>query len=82
MKSDTLQDWSISDVECGKIAVPLTPNTLGVVVEGGYIFKRNAIKDALTPNAEHIRCLVAELDGVRIYIRGDKILMTKRNVRL
>lgn len=49
--------------------------------EGGRMFKRRAIKKDLRSGAAHrVEWLVAELDGVRVYVNGDQILMTRRDV--
>jgi hypothetical protein len=46
--------------------------------------KRNAIKDAIGPNAHRIQWLYAELDGVRTYVREEggrvHIVMTKQDL--
>jgi hypothetical protein len=81
-KFNRLEDWSIDENDKVKVAVPLTEGTVGVVVEDGKIFKRNAIKNVLSKEPFHIRCLVAELGDVRVYVRENNILITKRDVRL
>ncbi len=49
--------------------------------EGRRMFKRRAIKKNLrTGAAERVEWLVAELDGVRVYVNGDRILLTRREV--
>lgn len=44
-------------------------------------FNRNALKME-AGNERHIRCLVGELDGVRIYVKGSHIIMTKQDLYL
>lgn len=54
-----------------------------VVVDGGKAFNRRAIRKNLkTGETEHLFALVGELDGVRIYVIGDGIIMTKEDLRL
>lgn len=46
----------------------------------GRIFSRRAIKWG-PKGEEHVNWLVMELDGVRTYIQGDNIIVTKENLR-
>lgn len=41
------------------------------------VFSRNGIR---VQTGEHIRWLVCELDGVRLYVNGDNMVMTKRDM--
>lgn len=50
-----------------------------VLVEGGKMFWRRAIKGVGSPNSREVRWLVAELDGVRLYCDGEKFLLTKED---
>lgn len=63
-------DWDIKDTEEGKVAI--SPDSCLIVRgEGAKIFKRNGIKMPLSNGgvSGHVRVLVGELDGVRVYIR-------------
>lgn len=42
------------------------------------VFLRNAMKS----NGSHARMIVAELDGVRAYILGTRVILTKRDLYL
>lgn len=46
------------------------------------LFMRNAIKFRPNGNKEHLRMLVAELDGVRVYVKGDQVIVTKQDLYL
>lgn len=44
-------------------------------------FNRNGLKKHLNSgHTEHIRWLVAELDDVRVYVKDNKIIMTKADL--
>lgn len=55
---------------------------LSILPDGeSKLFHRNAIKKKLaTGNTEHIRWLVAELNGVRVYVDGTRIVVTTRDI--
>lgn len=47
------------------------------------MFQRRAMKGVLGNNPEYKTMLVVELEnGIRIYIKGNKIVVTKENLRL
>lgn len=50
------------------------------VLGGGRVFKRRAIKRAGTPRAEAVCWLVAELGGVRVYVNGDQLVISKQDL--
>jgi hypothetical protein len=50
------------------------------VLDGGRVFKRKAIKAVGTPHARQVCWLVAELNGVRVYIDGDKLVMSSQDL--
>jgi len=52
---------------------------LPLAVEGGHSFARRAIKGFGTPNARHVTWLVGELDGVRVYVTPDGVIMTRED---
>jgi hypothetical protein len=45
------------------------------------MFRRRAIKAAGTPAARAVEWLVAELDGVRLYVDGSELVMTRRELQ-
>lgn len=58
-----------------------TNGTLDItVLNGGKIFMRRAIRGFGSPKAEAINWLVCELNGVRVYIDGDKIVMSTQDL--
>ena len=54
--------------------------------ETGRLFKRRAVKAAGSPAAKPVGAMVAELDGVRLYllfdVGGAQVLLTRRDVQL
>lgn len=54
----------------------------GVVlsVVGGRVFCRNAIKLRRDGSREHVRVMVGELDGVRVYVHGDSVILTREDL--
>ena len=64
--------------EDGSLAASV--GSLELRVEGGKIFNRNAVKKSSDGNNWHVRWLDGEVDGVRLYISGGKLLMTKRDI--
>lgn len=46
----------------------------------GRMFKRKAIKAVGTPAARRLCWLVGELEGVRVYVDGDRVTLTKRDL--
>ena len=65
-------------VKDGDITRAIRPE-LHIEVEGGRMFHRNGIK---FPGNRRLRYLVAELDGVRLYVdaAAGGIIMTKRDL--
>ena len=45
-------------------------------MNGARVFKRRAIKAVGTPAAKQICWVVAELNGVRVYINGNQIIVS------
>ena len=69
---EVLDDGTLR-AEAGPVEIRVDPD--------GRIYNRNAIRKHLqTGETEHDRWLVAELDGVRLYIAGDKLLLTRRDL--
>jgi hypothetical protein len=57
--------------------------SLAVMPDGETkIFKRRAIKNVGSRNPTYETMLVGELDGVRVYVKGNDIILTKQNLRL
>lgn len=70
--------YEIEHNEAGALA---TDGGKRVVVDGGKAFNRRAIKKHLkTGETEHLSLLVCDLDGVRVYVNGDKITVTKQDL--
>lgn len=46
----------------------------------GRIFRRRAIKAVGTPEAHQVDWAVAELDGVRVYVDGGNVIVTRRDM--
>ena len=44
------------------------------------IVNRNGLKGALGPNVKHVRWLLGELNGVKVYINGSTIIMTTQDL--
>ena len=59
-------------------------SSIAMTVQGGRLFKRNAIKQAGSPGAFKVQWLVGELDGVRVYVKdtGEAVhlIMTKADL--
>jgi len=76
-------EYNLSELDDGikTAANPLL--SISVLNDGdSKIFKRRAIKGVGSGNATFHSVLVAELDGVRVYIKDNDIILTKQNLRL
>lgn len=74
---ETQDDGTIVAVndEVTLVVVPEEPS------ENPKAFNRcGIIKDLRTGVTHHTRWLVGELDGVRVYLTGDTIILTKRDL--
>lgn len=63
----------------------VSPDMVVTVLPDGesQIFHRNAIKkNTATGETTHIRALVAELNGVRMYLLGSHIVLTTQDMYL
>lgn len=63
----------------------VSPDMVVTVLPDGesQIFHRNAIKkNTATGEATHLRALVAELNGVRMYLLGNHIVLTTQDLYL
>lgn len=54
--------------------------TVSLLGSSGTMFKRRAIKDAMTENASEVCWLVAELNGVKVYQNGNHIVVTDQDM--
>lgn len=50
------------------------------VLDAGKVFKRNAIKGVGGGAPQRVTWIVAELDGVRVYIDGARVVMTRQEL--
>jgi len=58
-------------------------NTLAVLNDGKTkLFQRRAIKGVGSGDTTFETCLVGELDGVRVYVKGNSIVLTKQDLQL
>lgn len=58
-------------------------NSLTVLNDGKTkLFQRRAIKGVGSGNPTFETCLVGELDGVRVYVKGTSIVLTKQDLNL
>jgi len=48
-----------------------------VVDDGGRAFKRHAVR---VSTGEQVSWLVAELDGIRAYFKGDEVVLTREDL--
>ena len=55
--------------------------TVCLAEEDGRMFRRRAIKRALSPSAEPVEWLVVELDGVKVYVHDGGVIVTRRDLR-
>lgn len=63
----------------------VSPELVVTVLPDGesQIFHRNAIKkNTSTGETTHLRALVAELNGVRMYLHGNNIVLTTQDLYL
>lgn len=75
-------DWTITPDPEHRLthAIGVEPDQVSLTIEGdGKAFKRTFIKPA--KGYKH-RILVGELDGVRVYIDGNRVVMTMRDLYL
>ena len=74
-----LDSWSITEEADGTRKASGPVNLLILPEAESKIFMRNSIEWGANQNV-HRRCLVGELDGVRVYVSGTDIVMTKRDI--
>ena len=46
----------------------------------GRVFRRRAVKNAGTADAQQVEWAVAELDGVRVYVDGQNVVVTRADL--
>ena len=74
-------EYNIEVLEDGTRIASNPINNLHVLPDGETrIFKRRIIKKAGSSNPEFRTILVGELDGVRVYVRGNDIVLSKRDL--
>lgn len=54
--------------------------TVSLLGPSGTMFKRRAVKNAMTENASEVCWLVAELSGVKVYQNGNHIVVTEQDM--
>ena len=80
--ADDPLEFELSESEGIKTAVN-PALSISVLPDGETkIFKRRAIKGVGGGNPTYHTMLVAELDGVRVYVRDNDIVITKQDLRL
>jgi hypothetical protein len=47
---------------------------------GGRLFRRRAVRGVGTPGAQPVEWAVAELDGVRVYLDGATVVVTRADL--
>lgn len=58
-------------------------NSVVVLPDGdSRLFQRRAVRGVGGGSPVFDTCLVAELDGVRVYVRGNDVVVTRRDLRL
>ncbi len=76
------EDCKITEDEDGVKHATSVQGILSVLPDGETkVFMRNAIKLGFggNPSGKH-RMLVGELDGVRVYVMGNKVTLTKQDL--
>ena len=73
------EEWKIRKRDDGVIEASGPVSMIVDDAESGKLFMRNTVRygGGVT---EHKRFLVGELDGVRVYLSGNRVLITKRNL--
>jgi hypothetical protein len=76
------EDCKITEDEDGIKHAASVHGVLSVLPDGETrVFMRNAIKMGIAGGESgRFRMLVGELDGVRVYVCGDKVTLTKRDL--
>lgn len=54
---------------------------LTLLEDDGKLFRRRAVKGVGTAQVQNIEWAVAELDGVRVYIDGANVIVTRRDLQ-
>lgn len=71
-------DGEVQHATNGHVGVTVFPDGVS------RVRKRNAIKNACTPEAHKVQWLYAELDGVRAYVRDDggrvSVVLTRQDL--
>lgn len=76
-------NYVLTDDEEGNKHAVNAINTLTVLNDGKTkMFQRRAIKNVGSGESTFETCLVGELDGVRVYIKGTSIVLTTRELQI
>lgn len=76
-------NYTLSTDEEGNKHAINSINSLTVLNDGKTkMFQRRAIKNVGSGEPTFETCLVGELDGVRVYIKGTSIVLTKQDLNL
>lgn len=79
--TDTLPEYQIRQDRAGHWHAVGNGMTVSVIPEpDGKVFMRNGLRPFATEGPKHVRWLVAELDGVRVYIHDGNIVVTKKDL--
>lgn len=57
-----------------------TDGDITVLLVGGRMFKRRAIKGVGTEDSQEVCWLVCELDGVRVYQSGRNVIVSRADI--
>lgn len=76
-----LEDYVIKQDDEGAWNATSLQRIVTVLPEGDTkIFMRNGVRPFAPGGEQRVRWLVAELDGVRVYVHGNHILVTKQDL--
>ena len=76
-------NYALSTDENGNQTAINAINTVTVLNDGkSKLFQRRAIKGVGSGEPSFETCLVGELDGVRVYVKGSSIVLTKQDLNL
>lgn len=73
-------DWALSFDDQVAHGVSSEHGCMSVYGDGAAMFKRNAIKGVGSGASRHERWLVGELDGVRCYFDGRRVVLTTEDL--
>lgn len=80
---DHPNNYAITEEEDGVKHAVSPVNQLTILPDGkSRLFQRRAIKGVGSGNTQLETCLVAELNGVRVYVKGTSIVVTTQDLKL